>query len=178
MPPIQTDARFIHLHVHSSYSLLEGAMTIPVLCKLALADRQPALALTDTNNLFGALEFSEKLAEAGIQPLVGVQISLDCEDIAPDPRRVLNVTYPSLVLLATSEVGYGNLLALISAAYMLPDLGAHPVVRLSLLAQHAEGVLALTGGMDGPVDCALRDGRHELAATRLGLLQHAYGDRL
>ena len=178
MPTIPTDVRFVHLHVHSSYSLLEGAMTIPVLCKLALADRQPALALTDTNNLFGALEFSEKLAEAGIQPLVGVQINLDCEDVAPDPRRVLNVTYPSLVLLATSEAGYGNLLALISAAYMLPELGAAPVVRLGLLAQHAEGVLALTGGMDGPIDAALRDGRHELAASRLDVLQQAYGDRL
>ncbi len=178
MSTIPPDVRFVHLHVHSSYSLLEGAMTIPVLCKLALADRQPALALTDTNNLFGALEFSEKLAEAGIQPLVGVQISLDCEDIAPDPRRLLNVTYPSLVLLATSETGYGNLLALISAAYMLPELGAPPVVRLGLLARHAEGVLALTGGMDGPIDCALRDGRRELAGNRLDALHHAYGDRL
>ena len=62
---------FVHLHVHSSYSLLEGALTIGRLAELAKADRQPALALTDTDNMFGALEFSEKLAGAGIQPIVG-----------------------------------------------------------------------------------------------------------
>src|ERR687884_225603 len=63
-----SDVGFVHLHVHSSYSLLEGALKIAELAKLAAADRQPALALTDTNNLFGALEFSEKLAALGIQP--------------------------------------------------------------------------------------------------------------
>src|SRR5262249_7920867 len=62
---------FVHLHVHSSYSLLEGALTIARLCELAKADRQPALALTDTDNMFGALEFSDKMAAAGIHPIVG-----------------------------------------------------------------------------------------------------------
>ena len=62
---------FVHLHVHSSYSLLEGALTIARLAELAKKDRQPALALTDTDNMFGALEFSEKMAGAGIQPIVG-----------------------------------------------------------------------------------------------------------
>src|SRR2546430_17231228 len=60
---------FVHLHVHSSYSLLEGALTIARLCELAKADRQPALALTDTDNMFGALEFSDKMAAAGIHPI-------------------------------------------------------------------------------------------------------------
>ena len=62
---------FVHLHVHSSYSLLEGAMTVATLAKLAAADGQPALALTDTDNLFGGLEFSEKLAGVGVQPIAG-----------------------------------------------------------------------------------------------------------
>ena len=62
---------FVHLHVHSSYSLLEGALTIARLAELAKADHQPALALTDTDNMFGALEFSEKLSGSGIQPIVG-----------------------------------------------------------------------------------------------------------
>ena len=66
-----TEPRFVHLHVHSSYSLLEGALTIARLAELAKKDRQPALALTDTDNMFGALEFSEKMAGAGIQPIVG-----------------------------------------------------------------------------------------------------------
>ena len=69
------DPGFVHLHVHSSYSLLEGALTIGELAELAKADRQPALALTDTDNMFGALEFSDKLAGAGIQPIVGCALS-------------------------------------------------------------------------------------------------------
>src|SRR6202049_2196855 len=71
---------FVHLHVHSAYSLLEGALPIARLAALAKADRQPALALTDTNNMFGALEFSDKLAGAGIQPIIGCALSLDCGD--------------------------------------------------------------------------------------------------
>ncbi|MGL5447022.1 MAG: PHP domain-containing protein, partial [Rhabdaerophilum sp.] len=99
---------FVHLHVHSSYSLLQGALKIEKLEKLALADQQPALALTDTNNLFGALEFSEKMAKAGIQPITGIELEVDFAD-RPAPRhRVLALpeTRGSLVLLATNAVGY------------------------------------------------------------------------
>ena len=71
---------FVHLHVHSSYSLLEGALTIARLAELAKKDRQPALALTDTDNMFGALEFSEKMAGAGIQPIVGCALGVDFGD--------------------------------------------------------------------------------------------------
>ena len=65
---------FVHLHVHSSYSLLEGALTIARLAELAKADHQPALALTDTDNMFGALEFSEKIAGYGVQPIIGLSL--------------------------------------------------------------------------------------------------------
>ena len=71
---------FVHLHVHSSYSLLEGALTIARLAELAKADHQPALALTDTDNMFGALEFSEKLAGYGVQPIVGCALAVDFGD--------------------------------------------------------------------------------------------------
>src|SRR5690606_2539858 len=71
---------FVHLHVHSAFSLLEGALTIRKLADLAKADRQPALALTDTSNLFGALEFSEKFAESGLQPIAGATIAADFAD--------------------------------------------------------------------------------------------------
>src|SRR3954454_17244205 len=77
------DPGFVHLHVHSSYSLLEGALTISKLAELAKADRQPGLALTDTDNMFGALEFSDKLSSAGIQPIVGCALSVDFGDQAP-----------------------------------------------------------------------------------------------
>ena len=74
------DPGFVHLHVHSSYSLLEGALTIARLAELAKADRQPALALTDTDNMFGALEFSDKIAGAGIQPIIGCALAVDFAD--------------------------------------------------------------------------------------------------
>ena len=78
---------FVHLHVHSSYSLLEGALTIARLAELAKADHQPALALTDTDNMFGALEFSEKLAGYGIQPIVGCALAVDFGDSDHGPRN-------------------------------------------------------------------------------------------
>ena len=78
---------FVHLHVHSSYSLLEGALTIARLAELAKTDHQPALALTDTDNMFGALEFSEKLAGYGIQPIVGCELAVDFGDHDPNARN-------------------------------------------------------------------------------------------
>ena len=70
---------FVHLRVHSAYSLLEGALTIPKLASLAKADAAPALGLTDTNNLFGALEFSEAMVAVGVQPIIGCTLDLAFE---------------------------------------------------------------------------------------------------
>ena len=79
---------FVHLHMHSAYSLLEGALPIAKLAELAKADHQPALALTDTDNMFGALEFSDKMAGSGIQPIIGCALSIDCGDQdEPDAAR-------------------------------------------------------------------------------------------
>ena len=110
MARLLQDIGFVHLHVHSSYSLLEGALKIAKLAKLADADQQPALALTDTNNLFGALEFSEKLAGSGIQPIPGVQLSVCFEEADPVARIVPVPT--NIVLLAQTEEGYRNLMRL------------------------------------------------------------------
>ena len=89
------DPGFVHLHVHSAYSLLEGALTIGKLAEFAKADQQPALALTDTDNMFGALEFSEKLAGYGIQPIVGCALALDFGDETRDPRLAGRVAGPA-----------------------------------------------------------------------------------
>src|SRR3974377_906387 len=78
---------FVHLHVHSSYSLLEGALTIARLAELARSDRQPALPPTATHTLFGALEFSDKLASAGVQPIIGCALALDFDDQEAAPRN-------------------------------------------------------------------------------------------
>src|SRR5438128_2834606 len=113
---------FVHLHVHSSYSLLEGAITIGRLAELAKADCQPALALTDTDNMFGALEFSDKMAGAGIQPIIGCALAVDFGD--QDGNAHLGaragggapVERPRVVLLAARDNGYRSLMRLNSRA--------------------------------------------------------------
>ena len=115
------DPGFVHLHVHSSYSLLEGALTIARLAELAKADRQPALALTDTDNMFGALEFSEKLAGSGIQPIVGCALAVDFGDQDSTARHSGVATAPArprIVLLAAREDGYRSLMRLNSRAFL------------------------------------------------------------
>ncbi|MGF3026796.1 DNA polymerase III subunit alpha [Methylobacterium aquaticum] len=168
---------YVHLHVHSSYSLLEGALKIGDLVKAAGADRQPALALTDTDNLFGALEFSEKAAGSGIQPIAGMQLSVAFE--AAEANAKLNASHPHIVLLAKDETGYGHLLRLASRAYFDNNPGDVPRVSAQALSQCAGGLIALTGGMGGPVDAALRANRPELAQSRVDALKSAFGeDRL
>src|SRR3954462_7265688 len=103
---------FVHLHVHSSYSLLQGAITVARLAELAKADKQPALALTDTDNMFGALEFSEKLAGSGIQPIVGWGLAVDFGDNDHGLRPGVASARPRLVLLAARQEGYRSLMRL------------------------------------------------------------------
>src|SRR6202049_4664261 len=107
---------FVHLHVHSSYSLLEGAMTIGKLAELAKADRQPALALTDTDNMFGEVELSDNMAGAGIQPIIGCALAVDFGDFDAGPRSAGTAELPRIVLLAAREEGYLRLLRLLSRA--------------------------------------------------------------
>ncbi|MBL8569804.1 MAG: DNA polymerase III subunit alpha [Phreatobacter sp.] len=174
-----TDRRFVHLRVHSSYSLLEGALAIAKLAKLAQHDRMPALAVTDTNNLFGALELSDKLAGSGIQPIAGLTLNIDFADRATDPRRPgLPQTPPAIALYAASEEGYRNLMALTSMAFMESGDAGEVSVPLERLAAHAGGLIALTGGPGGPVDQAFRDGQGALARARLARLADIYGDAL
>src|SRR3954462_14580845 len=110
----------VHLHVHPSLSLLEGALTSVRLAELAKAARQPALGLTDTDNMFGALEFSEKMAAAGIQPIVGCALAVDFGDQEAGARGTGAQTFtrPRLVLLAARESGYRSLMRLNSRAFL------------------------------------------------------------
>ena len=177
MSRIFEDVGFVHLHVHSSYSLLEGALSIANLCKFAEKDRQPALALTDTNNLFGALEFSQKISGSGIQPIPGIQLSVEFEKTEIGARPPLS--YPHIVLLAQNEEGYGNLLHLVNHAYFDVPLGDIPRIHVSLLQDLNAGLIALTGGLDGSLLSVLKEtGKPELAQTRLTLLKDAFKDRL
>jgi DNA polymerase III subunit alpha len=99
-----SNAGFVHLHVHSAYSLLKGSIKIAKLGELAKADKQPALALTDTDNMFGGLEFSDKMAGYGIQPIVGCELAVDFGDLDPNARNASAMITPSrIVLLAARE---------------------------------------------------------------------------
>jgi len=166
---------FVHLHVHSSYSLLEGALTIARLAELAKNDRQPALALTDTDNMFGALEFSEKLAGSGIQPIVGCAIAVDFGDIE---NRSTEHNWPRLVLLATDEGGYRSLMRLCSRAYLETAAQERPHIKISWLDETTDGLIALSGGPDGSLDTVLVAGQHPVALSRCQELQRLFGDRL
>lgn len=168
---------FVHLHVHSSYSLLEGALKIPQLADLAKADDQPALALTDTGNLFGALEFADKLSSSGIQPIIGCSLAVKFGD-EPPTRTGLVQRLPRIVLLAANERGYRELMVLVSKSHLeVPD-NSEPHVTLDWLAAHSEGLIALTGGADGPIDKAITSDHPDLAKPRLENLKRIYGDRL
>jgi DNA polymerase III subunit alpha len=170
---------FVHLHVHSAYSLREGALAIETLAKLASADLMPALAITDTNNLFGALEFSEKLAKGGVQPIIGAQTTVDFGDAAPSFLRGVerdNARAP-IVLLAQNEAGYRNLMRLASALWLDPTDGDEAHIPFAALKE-SQGLIALTGGPAGPIDRALRTGLGDLAESRLERLATVFGSRL
>src|SRR5512136_1519884 len=97
---------FVHLHVHTAFSLREGALGLGKLIDLAVRDEQPALAVTDTNNLFAALEFSEKAAKAGLQPIIGAQLRVDFADARTSGVSARDAAMANVVLLAKSETGY------------------------------------------------------------------------
>jgi DNA polymerase-3 subunit alpha len=177
-----TNPGFVHLHVHSSYSLLEGALPIARLAELAKADRQPALALTDTDNMFGALEFSDKMVGAGIQPIIGCALAVDFgdQDHGLRPAGAIHVTreLPRIVLLAAREEGYRNLMRLNSRAFLDHPANEPPHLKVAWLEGACDGVIALTGGPGGPLDRAIAAGQPQLAAARGETLMRLFGDRL
>ena len=172
---------FVHLHVHSSYSLLEGALTIARLAELAKADRQPALALTDTDNMFGALEFSDKMAAAGIQPIVGCALAVDFADQEANPRVGSGgpvLERPRIVLLAAREAGYRSLMRLNSRAFLETPPNEQPHLKLAWLEGETDGLIVLTGGPGGPLNAAIVAGQGALAEGRCEALARLFGDRL
>ena len=170
---------FVHLHVHSNYSLLEGALTVARLAELAKADRQPALALTDTDNMFGALEFSEKLSGAGIQPIIGCALAVDFGDSERGARNAgAGIPRERVVLLAANDAGYRSLMRLNSRAFLDTPPNEPPRLLREWLEGETEGLIALTGGPGGPLDGAIAAGQSHLAAGRLDALASLFGDRL
>jgi DNA polymerase III subunit alpha len=173
-----SSAGFVHLHVHSAYSLLKGSIKIAKLGELAKADRQPALALTDTDNMFGALEFSDKMAGYGIQPIVGCELAVDFGDVDPNARNTQMSAPARIVLLAARERGYRSLMRLNSRAFLETPVHQAPHLKFDWLKDNVEDLIALTGGPDGPISLALQADHAALAASRCERLATLFGDRL
>jgi DNA polymerase III subunit alpha len=181
-PPVLAEPRFIHLRVHSAYSLLEGALPVAKVVGFAQANNMPAIAITDSGNLFGALEFAQKASGAGVQPIAGCQLDLAFNDDLASPRgngkASASQVMEAVVLIAATETGYANLVELVSRAYLDSTEGARAQVNIDWLHEFADGVICLTGGPLGPVGRMIAAAQPAIAEARLVALKEIYGDRL
>ncbi|MGE0223314.1 MAG: DNA polymerase III subunit alpha, partial [Acetobacteraceae bacterium] len=155
---------------HSAYSLSEGAIRPDKIAALAKDALMPAAAITDTGNLFGALEFSQYCAGKGIQPVIGCQIALTRADnprLAPDP----------IILLAQDAVGLANLQRLSSYGFLETDPSLKPQLPFERIAEHGAGLLLLTGGTSGPLGRLLAEGQKAEAQRLLAAMTEAFPGR-
>ncbi|MEG9861083.1 MAG: DNA polymerase III subunit alpha [Parvularculales bacterium] len=176
-----TSPEFIHLKVHTAYSLLEGAVRIDKIADLCEQENMPAVAVTDSDNLFGALEFSETLASKGIQPIIGCSLSFydNQEEATDSTHTVYGKEMPVLVFMATNETGYQNLVKLASRAYLAEsDHVQKPHISFEDLHAYEEGLICLTGGKGGPLNLLLEQGQRPAAEVMLTRLSNLFGDRL
>jgi DNA polymerase-3 subunit alpha len=173
-----TDPGFIHLRVHTAYSLSEGAIKLPKLIQLATEHKMPAVAVTDTNNLFGALEFSLAASKAGIQPIIGSQLDIAREGEAKrqgagnaSARR-----HDRLVVLAQNQTGYSNLMEISSEAFLTTEHGdTH--TTLEKLEERSDGLICLSGGPDGPLGRMIADGQVPAAEAMCDRLNTIFAGR-
>ncbi len=164
-------ADFVHLRVHSSYSLSEGAIKAEKIAALAHDAAMPAVAIADSGNLFGALEFSQACVAKGVQPIIGCQIALTRADNAKLPPE-------PLVLLAQDATGFANLQFLSSAGFLETEPGLKPQLAFARIAERAEGLLLLTGGTQGALARMLAEGRRAEAEHLLAAMVEAFADRV
>ena len=160
---------FIHLHVHTEFSLVDGMVRIKPLMQACVENGMPAVAMTDHNNMFAAIKFYRAARAAGIKPIIGVDILVQSRDKNEEPSK--------LVLLAKNHTGYINLSELVSKAYLEGQHSGQPIVEIEWVKQHAEGVLALSGGREGEIGKALIAGNDDLANEYLQEWLSVFGDR-
>jgi DNA polymerase-3 subunit alpha len=185
---------FVHLRCHSAFSLLEGALPLAKIIGFAKRDRMPAIAVTDTNNLFGALEFAEKCRKDGVQPIIGCQLDFAVSSLpgladhgaksgssgqgAGATAANARLETAPLLLIAATASGYANLVHLVSRAW-LETPGGEPVhARGDWLTDSADGIICLTGGPSGPLARMLATGHEAAASDLLAGLQSVFADRL
>ncbi len=172
-------APFVHLHLHTQYSLLDGAIRIDDLVERAREFRMPAIAITDHGNMFGAIEFYLKAEKAGVKPIIGCEVY-----VAPNSRLEKTGAASSgdasghLILLCKNQIGYRNLCKLVSTAYQ-EGFYYKPRIDWGLLADHNEGLIALTSCLGGEIPSLLGQGRMEQARRRAAEMAQVFDrDRL
>ena len=166
--------KYIHLRVHTEYSLLEGATRLKKLPEFCKANDMPAIAVTETNNLFSALEFSVLFKDHGLQPIIGCQIDFKFTDVVPDRR---SPTTAPIVLLAQNELGYKNLMKLSSEMYIQND-DEKVEISFEQLEKHADGLICLTGGSKGPLGQLILTAQDKAARDLLLKFHDIFSDRL
>lgn len=164
---------FVHLRVHSAYSLAQGANKIPDLAKWCQGFKMPACAITDTGNLFGALEFAKTMSDSGVQPIIGAALGVEAEHPEDEPDRLL--------LLAQDQRGYDNLMDLVSESHLATEAGYEPrLTRESLFGNplRLTGLIAFSGALDSCTGRLLRNGMTDQAFDHLDRLRGLFEDRL
>ncbi|NVK18133.1 MAG: DNA polymerase III subunit alpha [Methylocystaceae bacterium] len=176
-------ADFVHLRLHTAYSLSEGAIRIKELPKWVESENMPAIAMTDTNNMFGGLEFSQTMSGAGIQPIIGCQISIqaqasDTANKGMKGRQVGPAEPDQIVLLSQNDIGYRNLMKLVSRAFLNSPAGEDPQIPLDDVLDYNEGLILLTGGHKGPIGHLLLEGEKERAESLLSRINSTLPGRV
>ncbi|MCY4036993.1 MAG: DNA polymerase III subunit alpha, partial [bacterium] len=177
---------FVHLHVHTEYSILDGASRVRDLVKAAAADGQPALGITDHGNMYGVIDFYRSCRSQGVKPVIGIEAYMAHEDRRSRPRRRGKLDdsggsaeggeklYYHLTLLAENNVGYKNLIQLSSRAF-LEGYYYKPRLDWDLLAEHSEGLIASTGCLGGHVLQAMLRNDYDDAVAKAARLQDIFG---
>ena len=173
------EPQFIHLRIHTAYSLSEGAMKIPALIKKLTEMKAPAIAMTDTANMFGGKAMSKFASDAGIKPILGCQFYLrnaDSDDLLKSKGQIIEPD--KIILLVMNETGYMNIMHLMKLSYLdNPSAVEKPFIRLSDLKKSNEGLIALSGGVEGPIGRLLLEGRKDEAKKMAADLKAIFGNR-
>lgn len=169
---------FIHLHVHTSYSLLEGAIKPEKLAKITAEQGIPAVAMTDSGNIFGAMGMTKACKGEGVQPIIGCQLLVKSPQKEINPFKVDAPTFDKVVLLVQSEEGYQNLLALFTPYYRGVGREQTPHITIEELCAKTAGLILLTGGVEGLLGRPILGGKTDFAETILAQLMQAYKGRV
>ena len=174
------EPKFIHLRVHTAYSLSEGAMKVPALVHKLHDLGVPAIAVTDTANMFGGKAFSKYASDEGIKPILGCQFYLrnpDADDVLKSKGKIIEPD--KIVLLVMNAEGYANIMHLMKLSYLdNPQTNEKPQIKMSDLEKYNAGLIALTGGVEGQIGRLILERRLEEAENCVVKLQQLFGDRL